>query len=104
MTLSHEFMGAVTVGNAQLDFNAPLNGYPSSDTKTVTIGAGESYNVKRGDTLWKIANRPSDGDPPALNKQVADRVDQIAQANNIPNGNLIKMGQDLYIPYGQKGQ
>lgn len=44
------------------------------------------YTVKRGDTLWKIANR------------YGITVNEIVQLNNIQNPNLIYVGQHLRIP------
>ena len=44
------------------------------------------YFVKPGDTLWKIA------------KKFKSKIDDIARVNNIEDENLIKPGQQLYIP------
>jgi heat shock protein HslJ/LysM repeat protein len=49
-------------------------------------GGGYIYVVRRGDTLARIALR------------FRVRIWSIVQANNIPNPNLIHVGQRLYIP------
>lgn len=53
---------------------------------TVAVVSAATYIVKPGDTLWQ------------LSRQFGTTVDSIVQANNIPNPNLIYVGQVLEIP------
>ena len=53
---------------------------------TVAVVAAATYVVQPGDTLWRIS------------RQFGTTVDAIVQANNIPNPNLIYVGQVLEIP------
>ncbi len=60
---------------------------PVSPTKpTVPVTGGSTYTVRPGDTLYAIARRYN------------TTVTRIAQANNIRNVNLIRVGQVLRIP------
>ena len=53
---------------------------------TVAVVAAATYVVQPGDTLWRIS------------RQFGTTVDAIVRANNIPNPNLIYVGQVLEIP------
>ena len=53
---------------------------------TVAVVSAATYIVQPGDTLWRIS------------RQFGTSVDAIVQANNIPNPNLIYVGQTLEIP------
>ena len=53
---------------------------------TVAVVSAASYIVQPGDTLWQLSRRFN------------TTVDAIVQANNIPNPNLIYVGQVLEIP------
>lgn len=53
---------------------------------TVAVVSAATYVVQPGDTLWRIS------------RQFGTTVDAIVQANNIPNPNLIYVGQVLEIP------
>ena len=53
---------------------------------TVALVSAATYIVQPGDTLWR------------LSRQFGTTVDAIVQANNIPNPNLIYVGQVLEIP------
>lgn len=53
---------------------------------TVAVVSAATYLVQPGDTLWQ------------LSRQFGTTVDAIVQANNIPNPNLIYVGQVLEIP------
>lgn len=56
-----------------------------------------TYEVKRGDNLWKIAKRQLGAG--AKNSQIADLVQKIIQANpQIKNPNLIYVGDKINIP------
>jgi LysM repeat protein len=55
---------------------------------TVAVVAAATYVVQPGDTLWRIS------------RQFGTTVDAIVRANNIPNPNLIYVGQVLEIPVG----
>ena len=52
---------------------------------------GETYVVKKGDTLYGIARR------------YGLKAKDLQEANNIPNPNRIKIGQKLIIPAGGGG-
>ena len=62
-----------------------LNRRPTT-TPTVPVTGGSTYTVRAGDTLYAIARRYN------------TNVSRIAQANNISNINLIRVGQVLRIP------
>lgn len=68
--------------------NAPLN---DKQLEKVSGGADEwtyiIYTVVKGDTLSKIARR------------FHVTVQAIVDENDIPNPNLIRVGQELQIPY-----
>lgn len=51
--------------------------------------AGQTYTVKKGDTLWSIAERIY-GDP--------RRMQDIVRVNNIQNPDQIYAGQELILP------
>ena len=73
------------------DFSDVEGGSSASDAVPVDPTAARTYEVRKGDSLWKIAARVyGDG-----NKWKA-----IAEANAdvIPNPDLIKPGQVLTIP------
>ena len=53
---------------------------------TVAVVSAATYIVQPGDTLWRIS------------RQFGTSVDAIVQANQIPNPNLIYVGQVLEIP------
>ncbi|RIK23107.1 MAG: hypothetical protein DCC51_04165 [Anaerolineae bacterium] len=53
---------------------------------TAAVVSAATYIVQPGDTLWRIS------------RQFGTTVDAIVQANNIPNPNLIYVGQTLEIP------
>jgi len=53
---------------------------------TVALVSAATYIVQPGDTLWRIS------------RQFGTTVEAIVQANNIPNPNLIYVGQVLEIP------
>jgi LysM repeat protein len=53
---------------------------------TVVVVSAATYVVQPGDTLWRIS------------QQFGTTVNAIVQANNIPNPNLIYVGQVLEIP------
>jgi len=53
---------------------------------TAAVVSAATYIVQPGDTLWRIS------------RQFGTTVDAIVQANNIPNPNLIYVGQVLEIP------
>jgi LysM repeat protein len=53
---------------------------------TVALVSAATYIVQPGDTLWRIS------------RQFGTTVDAIVRANNIPNPNLIYVGQVLEIP------
>jgi nucleoid-associated protein YgaU len=55
----------------------------------LTVGSGTKYGVKAGDTLSKISKNFY-GD--------ANQYPKIAKANNIPDPDKIKVGQELTIP------
>lgn len=55
---------------------------------TAVVVSAATYVVQPGDTLWRISN------------QFSTTVDAIVRANNIPNPNLIYVGQVLEIPTG----
>jgi len=55
---------------------------------TAVVVTAATYVVRPGDTLW------------AISRQFSTTVDAIVQANNIPNPNLIYVGQVLEIPTG----
>tara|TARA_B100001939_G_scaffold344806_1_gene360028 strand:+ start:1058 stop:2398 length:1341 start_codon:yes stop_codon:yes gene_type:complete len=55
---------------------------------TETVPGGESVTVKSGDTLSKIA------------ADTGTTVEQLAQANNIADPNMIQVGQTLKVPGG----
>ena len=55
---------------------------------TVAVVSAATYVVQWGDTLWRIS------------RQFGTSVEAIVQANNIPNPNLIYVGQVLEIPVG----
>jgi len=55
---------------------------------TVAVVSAATYIVRPGDTLWRIS------------RQFGTTVDAIVRANNIPNPNLIYVGQTLEIPVG----
>jgi LysM repeat protein len=59
---------------------------------TKAITRVEIYTVQPNDTLWKIAEGYTDGDPREL-------IYQIKQLNNI--GSVIQPGQELKIPANQ---
>ncbi len=51
--------------------------------------SGDTYTVKKGDTLWDIAQR-------SLGK--GSRYNEIASLNNISNPSIISVGQKLILP------
>lgn len=53
---------------------------------TVAVVSAATYIVQPGDTLWRIS------------RQFNTTVDAIVRTNNIPNPNLIYVGQTLEIP------
>ncbi len=53
---------------------------------TAAVVAAATYVVQPGDTLWRIS------------RQYNTTVDYLAQTNNIPNPNLIYVGQVLEVP------
>ena len=53
---------------------------------TAAVVSAATYIVQPGDTLWRIS------------RQFGTTVDAIVKANNIPNPNLIYVGQTLEIP------
>lgn len=55
-----------------------------------------TYNVKRGDSLWKIASNPQVAPLIAGNTTNA-KIDTLVALNNIPNRNLIYAGQTLIL-------
>lgn len=55
---------------------------------TAVVVTAATYVVRPGDTLW------------AISRQFNTTVDAIVQANNIPNPNLIYVGQVLEVPEG----
>ena len=60
---------------------------------------GNNYNVQKGDCLWNIAKRSlSENNKSVDNTAIANLVNQIAQANNIKNPDLIYPDQKLSIP------
>jgi len=63
-----------------------INEVAMEENKQNDIYSMVIYFVKPGDTLWKIA------------KKFRSRVEDIARVNNIEDENLIKSGQQLYIP------
>lgn len=54
-----------------------------------STNSGRYYTVVKGDTLWAIAQRFYGN---------GNRYPEIAKANNIPNPNIIHVGQKLFIP------
>ena len=63
-----------------------MNYKPSPTTPTIPVTGGSTYTVRSGDTLSTIARRYN------------TTVLKIAQANNIQNVNVIRVGQVLKIP------
>ncbi len=59
---------------------------PAEGPVTPTEPTGQTYTVQSGDTLFKIA------------RQFGVTVDALVAANNMPNRNLIRVGQVLQIP------
>lgn len=51
----------------------------------------KNYTVKKGDTLWSISKSQYGN---------ANQIDAIAKLNNLPNKNLISVGQILKLPSG----
>ncbi|WEY91173.1 N-acetylmuramoyl-L-alanine amidase [Bacillus subtilis] len=66
-------------------FKAGINGAASSPTKTVKKTTGDTYTVKKGDTLSEIA------------KEHGVSVATLQSLNGIKNPNLIKVGQVLKL-------
>ncbi|MEC1429933.1 N-acetylmuramoyl-L-alanine amidase [Bacillus subtilis] len=66
-------------------FKAGINGAASSPTKTVKKTTGDTYTVKKGDTLSEIA------------KEHGVSVASLQSLNGIKNPNLIKVGQVLKL-------
>ena len=76
--------------NGPNDSNGP-GGAGGTEQPTTT------YEVKRGDNLWKIAKRQLGAG--AKNSQIADLVQKIIKANpQIKNPNLIYVGDKINIP------
>jgi nucleoid-associated protein YgaU len=73
------------------DFSDVEGGTSSSDVKPVAPDAVRTYEVQKGDSLWKIAKHAY-GDGTKW-KLIAE-----ANADIIPNPDLIKPGQVLKIP------
>ncbi|MEN6479987.1 MAG: LysM peptidoglycan-binding domain-containing protein [Anaerolineales bacterium] len=63
----------------------------SPEPTQVPLGDGFWYEVKRGDMLYLLAQR------------FGVTVDAIVEANNIPDRNLIYVGQKLWIPQAPAG-
>jgi LysM repeat protein len=77
-------------------FNGPINGRssiltakPSTSKKTVTSPNLATYKVKKGDTLWDLANKYYSN--PYRWTSIADR-------NRIKNPKLLQIGTTLVIP------
>lgn len=62
---------------------------PAAATSAATAPAAQSYTVKKGDSLWKIAESTY-GDGAAWKK--------IAEANKLRHPNLIEIGAELQLP------
>ncbi len=67
---------------------------PITDPNTSALGAGRSYTVQKGDTLFALARRFYNGDASKW------RVIYEANKTSIPNRDVIKVGQSLTIPPG----
>jgi LysM repeat protein len=70
-----------------IDNSSPINNPPVTSFVAPNISR-ESYTVKSGDSLWKVAN----------NHGVS--VDDLARVNNIPKTSMLKVGQTLSLPEG----
>ncbi len=72
-----------------------LGGAPvSSAAPVMTV-----MTVQPGDTLWSLAQRH--GSPRAY---ILDRVDALAQANNLPSNVRLVPGQKLMVPVANSTQ
>ena len=78
-------------GSHPYNINNGLGWVRECDLKASTSGGSEKryYTVVRGDTLWGIAKRFYGN---------GSRYPEIAKANNIPNPDIIHIGQVLLIP------
>lgn len=65
------------------------NGQVKSETEKSKTEKSENYEVKKGDSLWKIAlAKLGDG----------NQWTEIAQINNLKNANMLLVGQSLKMP------
>ena len=55
--------------------------------------AVRTITVQKGDTLWSLAQKHGDPD-----QYILIRVSALAEANNIGNGRLLQVGQELVVP------
>ena len=78
-------------GTHPYNINNGLGWVKECDLKTSSSGGSDKryYTVVRGDTLWGIAKRFYGN---------GSRYPEIAKANNIPNPDIIHVGQVLLIP------
>ena len=65
------------------------NYYEINDAEAAQVTGGVTYEVQRGDTLFKIAEAQCAS---------GDLFTEIAAANNISDPNFIEVGQVLEIP------
>jgi len=72
-----------------VDAGSPMDAAPAPTFDDAAAGAGATYTVAKGDTLWSIAKKTyGDG----------NRWKEIADANGITDAKKLRVGQELVLP------